>query len=80
MRFSKGHVASIIDFLDEISYEAGLKIQIHSQDEPPFIHELGKFFLPSYGPYTRFQGVIFLGYGSVDAGPIDRTLSDVGLR
>ena len=29
-------------FSDEISYEAGLKIQIHSQDEPPFIHELGE--------------------------------------
>ena len=28
-------------FSDEISYEAGLKVQIHSQDEPPFIHELG---------------------------------------
>ena len=42
MRFSKGHVASFIEFLDEISYEAGLKIQIHSQDEPPFIHELGE--------------------------------------
>lgn len=28
-------------FIDEISYEAGFKVQIHSQDEPPFIHELG---------------------------------------
>ena len=26
---------------DEITFEAGLKVQIHSQDEPPFIHELG---------------------------------------
>ena len=59
MRFSKGHVASIIDFLDEISYEAGLKIQIHSQDEPPFIHELGELLFQS----TRRQLVIFLGFG-----------------
>ena len=27
---------------DELSIEAGFKVQIHSQDEPPFIHELGK--------------------------------------
>lgn len=26
---------------DELSIEAGFKVQIHSQDEPPFIHELG---------------------------------------
>ena len=44
-----------MQFLDEISYEAGLKIQIHSQDEPPFIHELGELLLPS----TRWQLVIF---------------------
>lgn len=59
MRFSKGHVASFIEFLDEISYEAGLKIQIHSQDEPPFIHELGELLFQS----TRRQLVIFLGFG-----------------
>ena len=30
---------------DELSIEAGFKVQIHSQDEPPFIHELGKYTL-----------------------------------
>ena len=30
---------------DELSIEAGFKVQIHSQDEPPFIHELGSVFI-----------------------------------
>lgn len=47
---------------DEISYEAGLKIQIHSQDEPPFIHELGFGISPGRQTLvsTQEQRVTFL--------------------
>ena len=41
VNYTHQYMQTVILFLDEISYEAGLKVQIHSQDEPPFIHELG---------------------------------------
>lgn len=47
---------------DEITYEAGLKVQIHSQDQPPFIHELGFGISPGRQTLvsTREQRVYFL--------------------
>ena len=37
-----------INFADEISVEAGFKVQIHAQAEPPFIHELGFGISPGF--------------------------------
>lgn len=47
---------------DEITFEAGLKVQIHSQDEPPFIHELGFGISPGRQTLvsTQEQRVTFL--------------------
>ncbi|KAL2097813.1 hypothetical protein ACEWY4_007020 [Coilia grayii] len=39
---------------DETSYEAGIKVQIHSQDEPPFIDQLG-FDETSYEAGVKVQ-------------------------
>nr|CAB3223602.1 acid-sensing ion channel 2 [Phallusia mammillata] len=47
---------------DEISVEAGFKVQIHSQTEPPFIHELGFGVAPGFQTLvaTQEQRITFL--------------------
>ena len=40
---------------DEISVEAGFKVQIHVQDEPPFIHELGFGIAPGFQTLVATQ-------------------------
>uniref|UniRef100_A0A8C0J0I3 Uncharacterized protein n=1 Tax=Chelonoidis abingdonii TaxID=106734 RepID=A0A8C0J0I3_CHEAB len=40
---------------DEISYEAGVKVQIHSQDEPPYIHQLGFGVSPGFQTFVSCQ-------------------------
>jgi len=40
---------------DEISVEAGFKVQIHVQDEPPFIHELGFGISPGFQTLVATQ-------------------------
>lgn len=47
---------------DEISLEAGFKIQIHAQNEPPFIHELGFGISPGFQTLvaTQEQRITFL--------------------
>ena len=42
-------------FLDEISVEAGFKVQIHVQEEPPFIHELGFGISPGFQTLVATQ-------------------------
>ncbi|KPP78933.1 acid-sensing ion channel 3-like, partial [Scleropages formosus] len=40
---------------DETSYEAGVKVQIHSQVEPPFVHELGFGVAPGFQTFVSTQ-------------------------
>lgn len=40
---------------DETSYEAGIKVQIHSQDEPPFIDQLGFGVAPGFQTFVSCQ-------------------------
>ncbi|XP_064361610.1 acid-sensing ion channel 3 isoform X4 [Dromaius novaehollandiae] len=40
---------------DETSYEAGVKVQIHSQEEPPFIDQLGFGVAPGFQTFVSCQ-------------------------
>lgn len=40
---------------DETSYEAGIKVQIHTQDEPPFIDQLGFGVAPGFQTFVSCQ-------------------------
>ncbi|OXB55251.1 UNVERIFIED_CONTAM: hypothetical protein H355_012616, partial [Colinus virginianus] len=40
---------------DETSYEAGVKVQIHSQQEPPFIDQLGFGVAPGFQTFVSCQ-------------------------
>ena len=44
-----------LPILDELSSEAGFKVQIHSQAEPPFIHELGFGISPAFQTLVSTQ-------------------------
>uniref|UniRef100_A0A4W3GM81 Uncharacterized protein n=1 Tax=Callorhinchus milii TaxID=7868 RepID=A0A4W3GM81_CALMI len=41
--------------VDETSFEAGIRVQIHSQDEPPYIHELGFGVPPGFQTFVSCQ-------------------------
>lgn len=41
--------------IDETSFEAGIKVQIHSQDEPPFIDQLGFGVAPGFQTFVACQ-------------------------
>ncbi|KAG7525238.1 acid-sensing ion channel 1C-like isoform X4 [Solea senegalensis] len=45
---------------DETSYEAGIKVQIHSQSEPPFIDQLGFGVAPGFQTFVSCQQQLFL--------------------
>lgn len=40
---------------DETSLEAGIRVQIHSQDEPPFIDQLGFGVAPGFQTFVSCQ-------------------------
>uniref|UniRef100_A0A8C7U7R2 Acid-sensing ion channel 1-like n=1 Tax=Oncorhynchus mykiss TaxID=8022 RepID=A0A8C7U7R2_ONCMY len=40
---------------DETSYEAGIKVQIHTQSEPPFPHQLGFGVAPGFQTFVSSQ-------------------------
>ncbi|KAM9799880.1 acid-sensing ion channel 1B isoform 2-T2 [Syngnathus typhle] len=40
---------------DETSFEAGIKVQIHAQDEPPFIDQLGFGVAPGFQTFVSCQ-------------------------
>lgn len=40
---------------DETSLEAGIRVQIHSQDEPPYIHQLGFGVSPGFQTFVSCQ-------------------------
>lgn len=53
------HVLCLCTFLlhvkDETSLEAGIRVQIHSQDEPPYIHQLGFGVSPGFQTFVSCQ-------------------------
>lgn len=57
---------------DETSLEAGIRVQIHSQDEPPYIHQLG------FGVSPGFQ--TFVSCQEQRVGPIHLRLTQLQLR
>ncbi|XP_040027052.2 acid-sensing ion channel 1C isoform X2 [Gasterosteus aculeatus] len=40
---------------DETSYEAGIKVQLHAQSEPPFLHQLGFAVAPGFQTFVCSQ-------------------------
>uniref|UniRef100_A0A8C3P8W4 Acid sensing ion channel subunit family member 4 n=1 Tax=Chrysemys picta bellii TaxID=8478 RepID=A0A8C3P8W4_CHRPI len=40
---------------DETSFEAGIRVQVHSQDEPPYIHQLGFGVSPGFQTFVSCQ-------------------------
>ncbi|XP_042333142.1 acid-sensing ion channel 3 [Sceloporus undulatus] len=60
---------------DETSYEAGLKVQIHSQDEPPSIDQLGFGVAPGFQTFVscQEQRIFYLPppWGICKSGPIE---------
>lgn len=62
IRLRRGAEVSVVTFsgllyvsTDETSYEAGIKVQIHSQDEPPFIDQLGFGVAPGFQTFVSCQ-------------------------
>lgn len=41
--------------IDETSFEAGIKVQIHTQNEPPFIDQLGFGVAPGFQTFVSCQ-------------------------
>ncbi|XP_074545247.1 acid-sensing ion channel 1C isoform X5 [Halichoeres trimaculatus] len=60
---------------DETSYEAGIKVQLHTQSEPPFLHELGFGVAPGFQTFvsTQEQRLQYLPppWGDCKSTPID---------
>ncbi|XP_069086778.1 acid-sensing ion channel 1 isoform X2 [Pleurodeles waltl] len=65
---------------DETSFEAGIKVQIHSQDEPPFIDQLGFGVAPGFQTFVscQEQRLIYLPppWGDCKSTPIDSEFFD----
>nr|XP_033794442.1 acid-sensing ion channel 1 isoform X1 [Geotrypetes seraphini] len=65
---------------DETSFEAGIKVQIHSQDEPPFIDQLGFGVAPGFQTFVscQEQRLIYLPppWGDCKSTPIDSDFFD----
>lgn len=40
---------------EDTAFEAGVRVQIHSQAEPPFIHELGFGVAPGFQTFVATQ-------------------------
>lgn len=45
----------LLSAADETSFEAGIKVQIHSQDEPPLIDQLGFGVAPGFQTFVSCQ-------------------------
>ncbi|XP_069509772.1 acid-sensing ion channel 1 isoform X1 [Ambystoma mexicanum] len=65
---------------DETSFEAGIKVQIHSQDEPPFIDQLGFGVAPGFQTFVscQEQRLTYLPppWGACKSTPIDSEFFD----
>ena len=53
---------------EETTFEAGVKVQIHSQSEPPFIQELGFGVAPGFQTFVATQEQRVSPRGSVGSG------------
>ena len=42
-------------FSEDTAFEAGVRVQIHSQVEPPFVHELGFGVAPGFQTFVATQ-------------------------
>lgn len=60
---------------EDTAFEAGVRVQIHSQAEPPFVHELGFGVAPGFQTFVatqeqrvsipdchRYSSVVFLSH------------------
>ncbi|XP_043910997.1 acid-sensing ion channel 2-like [Protopterus annectens] len=60
---------------EETTFEAGVKVQIHSQHEPPFVHELGFGVAPGFQTFvsTQEQRLTYLPppWGDCQSSPLD---------
>lgn len=73
MGFQKYH----LHCADETSFEAGIRVQIHSQEEPPYIHQLGFGVSPGFQTFVSCQEQRV----STSSRALDRALGRVfGLR
>lgn len=54
-------VCSLTPRPDETSYEAGIKVQLHAQSEPPFLDQLGFGVAPGFQTFvsTQEQRVVY---------------------
>lgn len=46
---------SLHPFAEDTAFEAGVRVQIHSQAEPPFVHELGFGVAPGFQTFVATQ-------------------------
>ncbi|XP_062854865.1 acid-sensing ion channel 1A [Trichomycterus rosablanca] len=60
---------------EETSFEAGIKVQVHSQDEPPFIDQLGFGVAPGFQTFVscQEQRLVYLAppWGTCRSRPLD---------
>ncbi|XP_015217554.1 acid-sensing ion channel 2 isoform X1 [Lepisosteus oculatus] len=60
---------------EETTFEAGVRVQIHSQAEPPFVHELGFGVAPGFQTFvsTQEQRLTYLPppWGDCQSSPLD---------
>lgn len=54
-RLSDFFTHTICPFSDETTLEAGIRVQIHSQNEPPYIHQLGFGVSPGFQTFVSCQ-------------------------
>ncbi|CAO2600892.1 Acid-sensing ion channel 1 [Lemmus lemmus] len=62
---------------DETSFEAGIKVQIHSQDEPPFIDQLGFGVAPGFQTFVSCQEQRVRGLHEATSGVVLRSQDGV---
>ncbi|KAK7938989.1 hypothetical protein WMY93_002315 [Mugilogobius chulae] len=48
-------ISGVIDRSQDTAFEAGVRVQIHSQAEPPFVHELGFGVAPGFQTFVATQ-------------------------
>lgn len=58
------HLTPLPCSADETSFEVGVKVQIHSQDEPPFIDQLGFGVAPGFQTFVSCQQQRVSGHGA----------------
>lgn len=49
------HSGSPLSPPEDTAFEAGVRVQIHSQAEPPFVHELGFGVAPGFQTFVATQ-------------------------